>query len=389
MITFRENRQRQYDRRGKREVWRTFYPQDDSEPLAGGFGRIELIDEERLPPGADVTPSPFRESEIITYVQAGALEYEDSLRRSGVILAGEFQRVCPVRDSGYSEKNASLTDWARVFRIRLRFSKAGGEAGYDQKRFSAAERRGRLCLVASPDGRCGSLRIQQDTLMYSTLLRSGQHVAHELSPGRSAWVHVIQGEVAFGDIVFAAGDGAGITAERSVSLMARKGEEASILLFDVSEEKPRDTEARCADLELGAALGPASLPGRRARGSLSGSGPTSGDDAARHSGTVLFNMLWEALVDVLGSATAAALVSRAARRAQPRSPELVELAVVRVDQQYACSVPPSFDQTEGPPAALCVLLDEIRPLLTQMTGQVVLRHLDQRPELRGWATFSP
>jgi redox-sensitive bicupin YhaK (pirin superfamily) len=389
MINLRENQGRQHESKGKREVWRTFYPQDDSETLVDGFGSIELIDEERLPPGADVAPSSFHDGEVITYVHSGALEYEDSLRRSGVILAGEFQRMCHVRDNRYGEKNASQTEWARIFRIQLRFAKAEGEAGYDQKRFSAAERRGRLCLVASPDGRCGSLRIRQDTRMYSTLLLHGQHVVHELSPRRSAWLHVVHGEVAFGDVVLTAGDGAGFTAERSVSLMARKGEEASVLLFDVSERKPSFAEARGAELELGETQGSANLTRPRARGNLPGSGPSSGDGEARHSGAALFGMLWEALVDVLGSATAATLVGRAARRAQPRCPDLDEFAVVRIDQQYACSVPHSFDQTAGPPEALRALLNEIRPLLTQMTGQVVLRHLDQRPELRGWATLSP
>jgi len=97
-------------------------------------------------------------------------------------------------------------------------------------------------------------------------------------------------------------------------------------------------------------------------------------------------MLWDALVDVLGPATTATVVSRAARRALPLSPELNEIVITRVDREFFCVVPRSFDRAGGPPEALRVLVDEIRLLLEQLTGQVVLRHLDQLPKLRGWAT---
>jgi hypothetical protein len=137
----------------------------------------------------------------------------------------------------HSETNASRTDSAHVFQIWLRPSEAGLPPSHEQKRFSAAERRGVLCVVASPDGRRGSLRIHQDALMCSALLDPGQHVVHELSYGRSAWLHVVRGEVTLGDTVLAAGDGAGVSAERAVSLTAR--EESEILLFDLGEELPR------------------------------------------------------------------------------------------------------------------------------------------------------
>ena len=148
--------------------------------------------------------------------------------RSGVIQAGEFQRMTAGRGLRHSETNASRTEWAHVFQIWLRPSEAGLEPGHEQKRFSAAERRGGLCVVASPDARRGSLRIHQDALVYSAMLDPGQHVIHELSQGRSAWLHLVQGEVTLGDIVLTTGDGAGVTAEPAVSLTAR--EETEILL---------------------------------------------------------------------------------------------------------------------------------------------------------------
>src|SRR4029453_16065813 len=162
--------------------------------------------------------------------------YDDSSGRSGVIQAGEFQRTTAGRGSHHSETNASRTDSAQVFQICLRSAQGGLEPGLERKRFSAAERRGGLCVVASPDARRGSLRIHQDALMYSAMLDPGQHVVHELSQGRSAWLHLVEGAMTLGDIVLTTGDGAGVTAERAVSLTAR--EETEILLLDLGADLP-------------------------------------------------------------------------------------------------------------------------------------------------------
>lgn len=194
---------------------------------------LETLDENRLPPRADVPRHARDEAEIVTYVREGTVAYEDSMGHAGVIHAGEFQRMTSALGARHSEANASRADWAHVFQIRLRHSASELEPGREQKRFSAAERRGGLCVVASPDARRGSLRLHQDTRMYSALLEPGQHVVHELSPERAAWLHVVQGEVTLGDLVLTAGDGAGVTTERAVSLTARENSE--ILLFDVAD----------------------------------------------------------------------------------------------------------------------------------------------------------
>ncbi len=236
MITLRRATERHHDRRRKQEVWHTFYPEDLADAFADGFGALEILNEDRLPPGGGVPRHPHRDAEIVTYVREGALAHEDSMGRSGVIHAGEFQRMTAGRGIRHSETNASRTDWAHVFQIWLRPSEAGLEPSHEQKRFCAAERRGFLCVVASPDGRSGSLRIHQDALMYSAMLDPGQHVVHELSQGRSAWLHLVQGEVTLGDVVLTTGDGAAVTAERAVSLTAR--EETEILLLDLGEQLP-------------------------------------------------------------------------------------------------------------------------------------------------------
>jgi redox-sensitive bicupin YhaK (pirin superfamily) len=237
VITLRRSNERHHSRRGKRELWFTFYPQDRTDPLAGGFGALETLNEERLAPGARVPLHPAHDAEIITYVIQGALAQKDTMSCcSGVIRAGEFQCMISGRGSRHSERNASRTEWAHIFRISLLPTETGLESSHQQKRFSAAERQGLLCVLASPDGRKGSLRIRQDALIYSAMLDPGQHLIHELSPGRRAWLHVVRGNVTIRDDVLTAGDSVGYAAERGVSFTAR--EESEILLFDLGERLP-------------------------------------------------------------------------------------------------------------------------------------------------------
>jgi quercetin 2,3-dioxygenase len=237
MITLRRANQRRHVRLGKHETWLTFYPQDRANPPADSFGALEVFMEDRLPPGARGPPHPDQDAEIVTYVLEGALAHEDSMGRSSVTQAGEFRRLTAGRHIRHSETNASRTDWAHLFQIRLHASRAGLEPSQERKRFSAAERRGLLRVVASPDGRNGSLHIQQDALIYSALLDPGQHLIQELSDGRSAWLHVVYGEATLGDVVLTTGDGAGVTADRAVSFTAQ--ERTEILLLDLGQRLGR------------------------------------------------------------------------------------------------------------------------------------------------------
>lgn len=239
MIMLRRAEERRHDCHGKREVWLTFFPSDQSISLPGSFANLEIFDEIRLPPGGRVPRRPYREAEIVTYVRRGALTCEDSTGRSGVVQAGEFQCRSTGRGLRHREANASRTQWADVFQAWLRPSQAELEPVHEQKRFSAAERRGALRVVVSPDARRGSLPIHQDCLVYSALLDPGKHVVYELSLGRSAWLHLVQGEVTLGDVVLTTGDGAGFSAERAVSLTAQ--EETELLLLDLREELPRSS----------------------------------------------------------------------------------------------------------------------------------------------------
>ena len=233
MITLRRAEERHHDRHRKEDVWSTFHPRGPGDARADRFGHLESLSESRLPSGAIASRDPHHDAEIVTYVREGALAYEDAPGSSGVIQAGEFQGTTAGRGIRRSETNASRSDGAHVFQLLLGSAEPGLVPGHELKRFTVAERRGRLCVVASPDARRGSLRIHQDALVCSAVLEPGQHVIHELSPGRTAWLHCVEGEVTLGDNVLTTGDGAGVTAERSVSLTAR--EETEILFVDLGE----------------------------------------------------------------------------------------------------------------------------------------------------------
>jgi len=231
MITVRRSQERHHERRRGQDIWLTFDARDRTDPLADGFGALESLDEDRLSPGAALPRRARPDAEIITYVCRGGLARHDSPERSGLIQAGEFQRTTPGPVGPQRETNASRTEGAQVFRLWLRPSEAGLQPAFEQKRFSTADRRGNLCVVVSPDARRGSLLLHQDALLYSALLRPGKHIVHELREGRIAWLHLVEGEIALGDAVLSSGDGAGLTAERTVSLTARR--ETEILLIDL------------------------------------------------------------------------------------------------------------------------------------------------------------
>lgn len=231
MITLRKGADRHHDRRLEQEAWLTFGPLEREGAPAVGLGSVEMLYEDRLPPGAGVLRSAPRDVEVITHVREGTLTYEDSTGRSGLILAGEFHRMTTAPGVLHGATNASRSDWAHVFRLTLRPLEDGRQPSHEQKRFSIADRRGGLCAVASHDARQGSLRIHQDAVLYSAILDRGQHVVHELAEGRRAWLQLLQGELTLGDLSLSAGDGVVVTAERAVSATARR--ESEFLLLDL------------------------------------------------------------------------------------------------------------------------------------------------------------
>lgn len=233
MRTLRRSQEREQHARGKQQRWLTFPVLTAGALQAAGFGGLVLFNEDRLPPGGSLRSGPPRDLdlEIVTYVREGALAFRDPLGCTGLIQAGEFQCSSGRRGVRRTAANPSRTDAAHVFQMFLRPHEAGGEPRDEQRRFSAAERRGGLRVVAAPDARAGSLHVSSDTFVYSALLDLGKHVVHALAPGRRAWVHIVNGSVTLDELVLTTGDGAGITAERALSLTAR--EDTELLLLDV------------------------------------------------------------------------------------------------------------------------------------------------------------
>jgi redox-sensitive bicupin YhaK (pirin superfamily) len=232
MRTLRRSDEREQYAQGKQQGWLTFPVLADVAAHSGGFGGLVLLNEDRLPPGGSLRSRPTRDLEIVTYVREGALTFRDAMGGAGVLLAGEFQ--CSTAESGVrrTQSNPSHTHAAHVFQIFLQLARAGTEPSQERQRVSAAERRGGLRFVAAPDGRAGSLRVCSDSLVYSALLDRGKHVVHALLLGRGAWVHIVKGAATLDELVLNTGDGAGVTAERAVSLTAR--EDTELLLLDVS-----------------------------------------------------------------------------------------------------------------------------------------------------------
>jgi len=230
MITLLRSEQRLYVQRGRREVWHSFFTQNKG-PLAGGFGFLVAFDELRLPPGVITDPHADDEAEVFTYVNRGALSQEDTAGNTNVIHAGEFQRMSTGRFVRHKETSVSRSDWVHMFRISLRPAVIGIGRDHEQERFTAAQRRNLMCIVASPDGRKGSLRVHQDALVFSAIFEPGHHLIHPLETGRSAWLHIVCGEVTLNDIVLTQGDGIGVTNETSVSLTVQ--EKAEMLLVDL------------------------------------------------------------------------------------------------------------------------------------------------------------
>jgi quercetin 2,3-dioxygenase len=231
MITLRRAQERHHDTTAQNQAWRTFDPENQTDPLAKGFGLLEFLDEHHVAPGMNVELHPDREAEVVTYVHDGALDYDDSADRSSVIHGGEFLWMIAQAGIRHREANASHSDWAHVFQIWLRLPEGEVKSGFEKRRFNVAARRNVLCVVASPDGDEGSLRLHSKATIFSALPSQGRHMIHELASGTSTWLHVVEGSVILVDAVLTTGDAAGVTGERAISLTAT--EHSEILLIDI------------------------------------------------------------------------------------------------------------------------------------------------------------
>lgn len=232
MITVRPSEERGRTRREWLESYHTFSFADYGDPRHMGFRSLRVINEDYVAPGRGFGAHSHQDMEIVTYVLEGALEHRDSLGTGSVIRPGELQRMSAGTGIVHSEMNASPTEPVHFLQIWIVPERRGIEPGYEQRAVPEEERRGRLRLVASRDGRDGSLTVHQDAELYAALLEPGESVAHPLRRGRSAWVQVARGAVMLNGVALKAGDGAAASEEELLTLSAT--EPAEVLLFDLS-----------------------------------------------------------------------------------------------------------------------------------------------------------
>lgn len=203
------------------------------DPAHMGFRALRVINEDRVQPGQGFGTHGHRDMEIISYVLSGELGHKDSMGTGSVIRPGDVQRMSAGTGVLHSEMNASATQPVHFLQIWLLPERRGIEPSYEQKHFGPDEKRGRLRLVASPDGRDGSVTVHQDVSLYGGLFGTGERACLDLSPGRHAWVQVARGQVTLNGQRLRQGDGAAVSDEPSLELTGID-EEAEVLVFDLA-----------------------------------------------------------------------------------------------------------------------------------------------------------
>jgi redox-sensitive bicupin YhaK (pirin superfamily) len=231
MLRIRRAGERGHARHGWLESFHTFSFADYHDPQHMGFRDLRVINEDRVQPGQGFGSHGHRNMEILTCVLAGALAHRDSLGHGSTIRPGDVQRMSAGTGVTHSEHNASDSEPVHFLQIWILPEREGLAPGYEQRHFDAAARSGALRLIASRDGRGGSLTLQQDVDVYATLLAPQQPVALALRPGRHAWVQLARGAVLLNGSALEAGDGAALSDEARVALAARTPSE--LLVFDL------------------------------------------------------------------------------------------------------------------------------------------------------------
>ena len=231
MITLRRAEDRGHFDHGWLNTYHTFSFADYRDPKHMGFRALRVINEDRVQPGQGFGTHPHRDMEIITYVLEGGLEHRDSMGNGSVIRPGEVQRMSAGTGVTHSEFNASKAELVHFLQIWLLPAERGIAPGYEQKVIAANEHVGRLPLVASPDGRDGSVTIQTDAFLYAERFDKGAAAELAIPKARHAWVHVARGKARINGLELEAGDGVALSDEPMVLLEGLAASE--VLVFDL------------------------------------------------------------------------------------------------------------------------------------------------------------
>lgn len=231
MLAIRHAEQRGHANLGWLDSRHTFSFGQYYDPNFMGFGPLRVINEDRVQPGQGFGTHGHADMEIISYVLDGALEHNDSMGNGSIIRPGDVQRMTAGTGVRHSEYNGSDREPVHFLQIWILPERTGLEPGYEQKTFAASDKRGRLRLVGSRDGRDGSVTIHQDVDLYAALLGDGEQVHYPLAEGRKGWVQLARGSAMLNQRQLYPGDG--IAIEGPVEIDVQASSEAEILLFDM------------------------------------------------------------------------------------------------------------------------------------------------------------
>jgi len=232
MLTLRKSEERGQADHGWLLAKHSFSFADYYDPAQMGFRSLRVINEDRVQPGEGFPTHGHRDMEILTWVLGGALEHKDSMGSGGVIRPGEMQYMSAGSGVKHSEFNASKKEPLHLLQIWIQPDIGGAPPRYGQKSFAEALERGGWVLLASPDGRDGSIEIRQDARLFATTLDGAAKLVHPLAAGRHAWVQVARGEVTVNGKLLRQGDALAASSEKQIELS--EGRKAEVLLFDLA-----------------------------------------------------------------------------------------------------------------------------------------------------------
>ena len=230
MVTLRPGNKRGHANHGWLDSYHSFSFANYYDPQHMGVSRLRVINDDTVAPGAGFGTHGHVDMEIISYVLAGALEHKDSMGHGSIIRPGDVQRMSAGSGIRHSEFNASSEEEVKFLQIWIVPDVSGVQPSYEQKNFYT-ELPGQLRLVASPDGRDGSLTIHQDAYVYAGKPQDGQALSYPLADKRTAYLHVANGQLELNGTPLQGGDGATITHEPTITLVGK--DKAEVLLFDL------------------------------------------------------------------------------------------------------------------------------------------------------------
>lgn len=231
MITIRRSQERGHFDHGWLDTYHTFSFGDYRDPQHMGFRVLRVINEDLVAPGTGFGMHPHRDMEIVTYVLSGRLEHRDNLGNGAVIQPGTVQYMAAGSGIVHGEFNPSPDEPVHLMQIWIFPERRGLPPRYEQREFPVARAAGGFTLLASGDGRDGSIRINQDAALLAATLRDGQEVAYTLDAGRHGWVQVLHGSVTLGGQTLSAGDAAALSDEAAIRVRALG--DAELLAFDL------------------------------------------------------------------------------------------------------------------------------------------------------------